>query len=262
MQLAPAILLLLTATSLIGADPPPALDQALRERVTQFNQLRVDRKFRQAEALVAEDSKDFFYESPKADLRSFNIEKIEYAPDLTSAVVTVRGKVSVVFPGVAQPMIVESTGPMEWKFEKMNWYWFIDKAKLEQTPFGKAAPALTGTAKDAKPDLQALALKTVETTLATGAVQTDREEIELDPQRRATAAFTIKNILPGAVTLEYRDKSRAIDVQIAKPSLGASDSTQVSVTPVEGSNERPLSLTIYAMPFDQPVNVRMNWIVR
>ena len=41
--------------------PPPEVDQALRARISEFYQDHVDGKFRQAEALVAAETKDSFY---------------------------------------------------------------------------------------------------------------------------------------------------------------------------------------------------------
>ena len=41
---------------------PPNVDDALKTRVTEFYQDHIDGKFRKAEQLVAEDSKDAFYD--------------------------------------------------------------------------------------------------------------------------------------------------------------------------------------------------------
>src|ERR1044071_4289257 len=64
---------------------PPAVDQALRERIARFYQLHVDSKFRQAESLVAEDSKDFFYSANKPKYLGFEIKQIIYSDDFTKA---------------------------------------------------------------------------------------------------------------------------------------------------------------------------------
>src|ERR1044071_5965016 len=64
---------------------PPAVDEALRARIAKFYQLHVDSKFRQAEALVAEDSKDFFYSANKPKYLGFEIKQIIYSDDFTKA---------------------------------------------------------------------------------------------------------------------------------------------------------------------------------
>ena len=48
--------------------PSPEVDQALRARIAEFYQDHVGGKFRQAEALVAEETKDYFYSASQAPL--------------------------------------------------------------------------------------------------------------------------------------------------------------------------------------------------
>src|SRR5579871_5582628 len=69
--------------------PPAAVDQALRARITEFFELHVKGDFRKAEALVAEDTKDFFYNGNKPRYLSFEISKIKYNEDFTKAEATV-----------------------------------------------------------------------------------------------------------------------------------------------------------------------------
>src|SRR5580658_10741256 len=95
-----AILQFLCLTVLLqAADPPADVDAALRSRVQEFYQLQVDRKYRQAEQLVAADTKDFYYGSQKPDLKAFSIKSIKYAPDFESASVTVSLRRVILFPG-------------------------------------------------------------------------------------------------------------------------------------------------------------------
>src|SRR5438067_7758827 len=64
---------------------PPAVDEALRARISKFFQLHVEGKFRQAESLVAEDSKDFFYSANKPKYLGYEIRDIAYTDDFTKA---------------------------------------------------------------------------------------------------------------------------------------------------------------------------------
>jgi len=45
----------------VFAKAPPDVDDALRTRITAFYQAQVEGKPRRVEPMVAEDSKDFFY---------------------------------------------------------------------------------------------------------------------------------------------------------------------------------------------------------
>ena len=61
---------------------PPQIDDALRENVAKFFKAHVDGKFRQAEEVIAEDSKDFFYNMEKQRYFSFEIVRINYSRKL------------------------------------------------------------------------------------------------------------------------------------------------------------------------------------
>src|ERR1035438_5497206 len=76
------------------ADPADA-EKALSERVREFYQLQVDKKYRQSEVYIAADTKDLFYASGKPDLAGFSIAKVVMLEGGTKAEVTVKGKVSM-----------------------------------------------------------------------------------------------------------------------------------------------------------------------
>ncbi|PWU12292.1 MAG: hypothetical protein C5B51_00970 [Terriglobia bacterium] len=123
--------------------PPADVDQALRARISEFYQDHVDGKFRQAEALVAEDTKDFFYGGNKPKYLSFEIRRIEYSEGYTRAKATVLCEQYVMLPGFTdKPLKVPI--PSTWKLVDGKWYWYIDPEALRQTPFGKMTPGPGG----------------------------------------------------------------------------------------------------------------------
>src|SRR4051794_9122395 len=75
--------------------PPQDVDDALRARITKFYDLHVASKFRQAEQLVAEESKDDFYVLSKPELKAFKIGNIEYSEKFTKAKVVIIGSLPV-----------------------------------------------------------------------------------------------------------------------------------------------------------------------
>ena len=84
---------------------PPAVDEALRARISKFFQAHIDGKFRQAEVLVAEDSKDFFYSANKPKYLGFEIKEIAYSENFTKAKATVVTQMIVMVPGfVGKPL--------------------------------------------------------------------------------------------------------------------------------------------------------------
>src|ERR1700758_4766602 len=93
---------------------PPEVDAALRERISKFFQAHVDGKTRQAEQYVAEDTKDFFFDSNKPHYFDFHIDKIIYSENFTRAKAIVMCKQRIMMPGsLSDPIDVPT--PSTWK---------------------------------------------------------------------------------------------------------------------------------------------------
>ena len=123
-----------------GSPPaPPEVDQALRARISEFYQDHVDGKFRQAEALVAEDTKDYYYAANKPKYLNFEISHVEYTDDFTRAKAVVTCETYVAAPGfVGHPLKVPVTST--WKVMDGQWYWYVDQSKGVPSPFGQMTP--------------------------------------------------------------------------------------------------------------------------
>src|SRR5262249_22402015 len=116
--------------------PPPAAEEAVRARVDQFYSNFRDGKFRRAEALVAEESKDTFYAISKSKISDYKIESIDFDDSFQTAKVVV---------------ICESAGPHthgtgmylpvigKWKLLDRDWYLVIEPRTT--SPFGPIAKA-------------------------------------------------------------------------------------------------------------------------
>ena len=239
------------AVVLQAASPSPEVESALKSRVQDFYQLMVDHKFREGEQLVAEDSKDFYYDSKKPDIKSFTIGKIEYSPDFRSAKVTIQAKVSLLFPG-AGLQTFEIPSVTKWKIDGDKWCWFVDKDAQLQTPFGKVNPSVSGSKGGASP------LPRIITSLAS-AVTIDRSQIQLDPAHPKAEVVVVKNALPGPVTIEKGVPVPGIEVSIAKPNLAANESTEVTISPTAGSSERPAKVGLIVRPINQSLSIAISW---
>jgi hypothetical protein len=239
---------------LCAAEAPSEVDQALRGRIDEFYKLQIDHQFRKAERLIAEESKEFYYEAKKPDIRSYSVDSIQYSDDLKSAVARIRGKVQIIFPG-APPMVIESVSPSNWKLEDGLWCWYFDSSSLMDTPMGKAAATAPGSPP---PDPAALFQNTTIAAMK-GVVHSDREQIQFDPAHMKAEVITLSNVLPGPVMLSA-PKSAAFDISIAKPTLGATESTQVTITPVQNATERPDVLNFTVEPVGQTVAIKIVWV--
>jgi hypothetical protein len=155
--------LLLFATALCAqtartAAEPPAphgVDQALRARVTQFLNYHITGEFRKAEALVAEDSKDVFYNRSKPRYMSCKgITSIHYSENFTKAYVTAMCALPVVIQPSDNELQSDSTAlpwaaptvplPSMWKVERGKWCWYVDKDLDRRSPFGTMPMVPTG----------------------------------------------------------------------------------------------------------------------
>jgi hypothetical protein len=124
--LVPAALFLTSSASLAQTPAPPEVDQALRVRVTEFFQDFVDGKYRQAINLVAEDTQDEYFSSPKAELKTFKIDQINYSSDFTKAEVqlTVKQVWKLKAEGFLQDQVVDSPMSTTWKIEEGKWVFY------------------------------------------------------------------------------------------------------------------------------------------
>jgi len=87
-------------TKEVPPQPPAETDSALRARITEFFQYHVTGQFRKAEALVAEDSKDIFYNRNKPRYIKFlEIARIDYSENFTKALATVTVTSMEMIPG-------------------------------------------------------------------------------------------------------------------------------------------------------------------
>lgn len=154
------------------AKPPADVDQALRARVEEFFQDHVTAQFRKAEALVAEDSKDFYYNGNKQHyLKFLGISSINYSDHFTKAAVSVMVLTPLAIPlfGGGPPSVPV---PSTWKIEDGKWCWYVEQEPFLRTPFGvmklnsdgtiaaqaeSAAPAPAAPAASGGSDIAAMA---------------------------------------------------------------------------------------------------------
>jgi hypothetical protein len=187
------------------AKAPPAVDQALRQRVTPFFQAHVDGRFRQAEQYVAEESKDAFYEAEKRRCRSFEIVRINYEENFSKAGVVINCETEVLIPPkglVAVRMPLAS----RWKVVDRDWYWYVESRPTVDSPFGKmtASPRSQGqgTPLPTGPSPADLAKM----------VTLDRNTLFFPPLSAGEAEIVVSNSMEGQVRVEIAPLS-ATDVK-------------------------------------------------
>ncbi len=230
--------------------PPADVDQALRARITEFYQDHVDGKFRQAEALVAEDTKDFFYTGNKPKYLSFEIRRIDYSEGYTRAKATVLCEQYVMMPGFTDKPLKVPT-PSTWKLVDGQWYWYVDPETLRETPFGKmTAGAGKGPGAKVKiptPD---------DMKFIFSQVKTDKTSVTLKPG--ASEQVTISNTAQGLMTISILGGPAGIDVKLDRMDLKPGESAVLTLQAGAGAKAGILSVRVEQTNQVIPIQIVIN----
>jgi len=239
----------------VFAKAPPEVDEALRARVSKFYQAQVDGKARRAEEIVAEDSKDIFYNMAKPKFLGFEIRDITYSDNFTKAKVIVVVEMYLMMPGFeGKPMKVP--GSTYWKIENGEWCWYIDPDVLNTTPFGKmkdsGKPGATGAMPDLKsaPTVEALAKQ----------VKPDKLRATLTTLTASSDQIKIHNGMPGSVRIELRHAIvRGLDIKADRTEIPAGEDAVLSFHYQPGQGLPPQTLNVEAEV--QPINTILRLLV-
>jgi len=227
---------------------PADVDAALRDRITRFYQAHVDRKLiRQADQYVAEDTKDFFFESNKPSYLEFKIDKITYSDNFTKAKAIVNCKMVVNMPGFANtPMTVPA--PSTWKIENGQWVWYVDHKLGRETPFGRMKPV------DGAPSGGSLP------SLASGpdirslwkSVRADKDSVELSAGKESGEVI-ISSKMPGAISLRLDyPKTPGLEVALDRTELKTGEQARISLR--FQPQKKPFVKTVQVRVVVEPTN--------
>ena len=236
-----------------------AAEKALRERAQTFYQLQTDEKYRQAEAMVADDTKDDYYNGKKPKIKGFTIDRIDLNDDLTKAKVLVKAKVLILMPG-AGAQIFEMPTPTTWKLESGEWRWYIAPEAKIMTPFGKintAGASPGGGTLDTKgaapggiadPNLGALQ----------GEISISETSVELTRHKR-DEQLTLRNGLPGPLDLRidpHVENIGGLTVKIDKTHLNSGESATVQFH-LYGDKKLSDTVEIVAAPLNKIFDIQV-----
>jgi len=247
---------------------PPDIDEALRARINKFYQYHVEGKFRAADALVAEDSKDVFFGADKQRCRSFAIAKITYSDNFTRASAMVICDTEMMMPPVG---LIPIKMPIRslWKVENGEWYWYVEPAppgsKLNSM-FGVPGPAAPpSNASDAPsappapgPPITFTPLLDLETLQ--NAVRADRTSVTFAAGNKGTERIRLSNRLPGGVRLELRPpKLPGFELSLDKDNLEKGESATLSITYLAAADSKPGAavLVVAVTPAEQEIPIRI-----
>ena len=246
--------LLAQSAAEVFAKAPPEVDAALRERITLFYKLHGEGKFRQAEEMVAEDTKDYFYNSNKPKFLDCEIRKIEYSADFTRAKALIAASQRVAFPGFGtDPIKIPHNS--RWKLENGQWYWWMDPEELKMTPFGKMGSADPNAPKGPAPTLAGK--PDVSTVLAM--VVADKTSVALQSAKGAADSVRVSNRMPGRAELALSGPApEGLEVSIDSPTLQANAIATVTIRvtdPAKAPKRAMLNLVVQPLGMLIPLAV-------
>ncbi|MCU1324868.1 MAG: hypothetical protein JWN34_238 [Bryobacterales bacterium] len=246
----------ITVTAWAQQQPAQPAAEALRDRVQEYYQLMVDKKYRQAEAMVAEESREDYYNGRKPDLKGFEILTLDMQT-ATAAKVTIQAKVVLLMPG-AGGQVFDMPTPTYWKLENGAWSWYIPEEVKAATPFGKmkadsaAAPALDmkGAAPGGidNPDVGSLLNQ----------ITIDKHAVKLSA-KEPEQQVTIFNNLPGPLDLiidSHVKTIKGLSVVVQPVHLEAGSKAVVTLRRT-GENKIEDSVTILAEPFHRELTIKV-----
>jgi hypothetical protein len=235
---------------------PPEVDSALRGRIQQFIELQQQKKYRQAEALVCEESKDEYYGSEKKPLEKWELSEIVYEDGHNKATAV------IVFDSVMTTVagLVETKRPWatRWKIENGAWCIYFPDPLIEgrKTPFGFIK---ADERRDVSDPSQLLA-KRLKTEGLEKPVTVSKRLIELVSSAKSSDEIGVSNFLPGPVTIEIEGPSMpGLTWQVTPPQIPTNSKGTIKFD-YEPPNNFPksdtqLMLTVQPLGLKIPVTV-------
>ncbi len=227
--------------------------KALEARAQKFYQQMVEKKFRQAEALVAEESQEDYYAGNKPDIKGFEIMRSDIMPGGQKASVTIKARVLVLMIG-SGAQVFDLPTPTYWKLENGEWMWYVPEEIKHATPFGAFKNSVKPgdfTTPDDKGRAPALGTMV-------GQVTIDKTEVTLSA-KQLSQTVVIENKLPGPVDLRVDPHANAISgltVKVSKLRLEAGEKATLQIE-WNGKDAVSDTVEVVAFPINRPFDIRV-----
>ena len=232
--------------------PPAAVDEALRARITEFYGYAITNEPRKAEALVAEDTKDFYYNNNKPNFTHCEIRNIKYTDDFTKANALMYCGAIVMMPGfTGKPMNVPFAST--WKIENGKWMWYVDEERRRATPFGKMNPGPKVYTSQSDPKTHALPQIPATPDFLYGMVKVDKREVEV--KRGESAQVEISNSAPGVVYLTPDAKIAGVEVTLDNSSVKQNEKAVLTVKAGDDAQSGTFEIVVTPMQQVIPIHV-------
>jgi hypothetical protein len=213
---------------------PPDVEQALHARIAKFYQAFIDGKFRLADALVAEDSKDVFFAAEKKRYKSCDIGSITYSDKFTKAKAVVSCDTDYFMMGQQFPVKLPLSS--QWKLVDGEWFWYVTPVAEQDTyntPFGPVKRPRDREAGDpaAMPLPPSPALRDPSAIIAqvSNGVRVDVTSLEFNTTKSSHQEIHVKNTMPGDVTVVASTSILGLSVKPGKTQVHSNEDLKLEV---------------------------------
>ena len=258
--------LALSVAACLAQDPgalfekaPPDIDEALRMRVKQFYQAHVDGKFRAADALVEEESKDIFFAMDKPRCRAFTLGNVTYAENFTRAKVMIACDTEVMMMMVGR-MQVKMPVLSLWKSIDGQWFWYAEPVvdKEVDTPFGVHKPPPS----DQEAGRTGLPGKFVDLAAVSSLVKPNKTEVRFNSSEPGSEKVVLTSQMPGSVTLALKGKAvPGLTFALERTTLDKGESAAILIRyePVKGRLASATQLAVSVEPTNHVININVTF---
>jgi hypothetical protein len=231
--------------------PPADVDAALRERIKEFYDLHVKAQFRKADELVAEDTKDYYFESKKPQYLSYEISRIDYFENFTKAKAVIMCEMYVMMPGFNDKPMKMPT-PSAWKMENGKWYWYVDQAELRNSPFG---PMKGGPQVGAGQPAPQLGNINMNADFLLEQIKANKNEIEIWPGDSDDVLLV--NTAPGMMTLSLLALPDGIEAKLDKVNLQSKETATLKIKTAKDAQAGVVTVQVEQTGQRVPVQVKL-----
>jgi hypothetical protein len=207
---------------------PPAIDEALRARVDLYYKAFLAGKFKEAYALVADDSQDAFLQADKAQYKVCETIKTRYSDNFTKATVVESCKGDWYFHGAVATRTYSLT--TTWKIVDDKWFWFYVRPTQAPNPFSPtgfipvpSTESVQGDVAHIPKDMRGAA------TNILSKITLDKPTVHLLSDQTSKDVIHVHNGMPGVINLAMDQLAiPGLTITIGKSELGANEDTTVT----------------------------------
>jgi len=246
---------------------PPEVEEALRTRVNNYYEDCIAGKYREAENLLAEESRDYFYNHNKPKYRGFEVQSIQWSQDFQQAKVFVLLTVDMPLGSVTIPGHPTMEG--DWKLVDGQWYLhLITPQEKFVTPFGtvikldpEPAPGSPEADKAVASRFSPASIRARAADILHG-VKPDHDTVVFDSAKPGEAIVHVSNGTPSIAGLELVDPHMTgLSVAIDKTRLSPTEQATLTVRwkPRDAIAKPSAFIHLRTIPAGQDIAIRVDF---